>query len=111
MRYRQEKVNSLIREELAKIILRAIEFPDSLVTITEVDTEDNMDKSVVSFSVLPPEKAGDVLKIFNRNSSRLNHLLAEKIHIKPMPRIVFEIDHSLEKAARIEKILQNDKID
>lgn len=110
MKHRQERVNSLIREELGKIILKELEFPDALVTITEVDTSKDIDKAVVGVSVLPSEKSGEALAVLNRNIRHLQYLLMKKINIKPMPQIVFQIDHGLEKAAEVEKLLLQDKI-
>ena len=37
------------------------------------------------------------------------HLLLKKINIKPMPRIVFVIDHGFENAALVEKLWEEDK--
>ena len=120
MQHRIERINSLIKEELGKIILKELEFPDTLVTLTEVNTSNDIDKAVVGVSVLcpygtsperrPPEKSAEVLRILNRNIRHLRYLLMKKINIKPMPQIVFEIDYGLEKAAEIEKLLLKDKI-
>lgn len=110
MQHRIERINSLIREELGKIILKELEFPAALVTITEVDTSKDIDKAVVGVSVLPSEKSGEALIILNRNVRHLQYLLMKKINIKPMPQIVFEIDYGLEKAAEVEKLLLQDKI-
>lgn len=110
MRHRIERINSLIREELGKILIRELEFPDALVTLTEVDTSGDVDKAVVGVSILPSEKSGEVLKKLNRNLRHLQYLLMKKINLKPMPQIIFEIDDGLEKAARVEKILLKDKI-
>ena len=111
MKHRIGKVNSLIMEELGKIILKEMEFPGLLVTLTEVETSDKMDRAVVDFSVLPSEKANEALKILNRSASRLQHLLTEQIHLKPMPHIVFRIDQGPEEAAKIEKLFLEDKIE
>ncbi|MEK7193787.1 MAG: 30S ribosome-binding factor RbfA [Patescibacteria group bacterium] len=109
MKHRVERVNNLIQEELSKIIVKELEFP-ALVTITEVETSKDLSQALVKFSVLPSEKSEEVLKILNKNLRHLQYLLMKKINIKPMPRISFEIDWGLEKAAEIEKILLNDKI-
>lgn len=126
MRYRQERIASLIKEEISKLIVREIEFPESLVTITDVEIDDKLSRAIINFSVLPPvpstgsgpmlnkveasEKSETALKILGKNRSHLQYLLLRKINIKPMPQIVFKIDYGLEKAAKIEKLLLDDKI-
>ncbi len=52
MSHRPEQVSNLIKEELSEIISREIEFPDLLVTITDVAVDKKMSEAVVSFSVL-----------------------------------------------------------
>ncbi len=110
MKYRIERINSLIREELGKILLKEVEFPGALVTITEVKTSKDIDKAMVGVSVLPSEESGETLKILNRNIRHLQYLLMKKINIKPMPQISFRIDHGPENLAKVEKLLLQDKI-
>jgi len=126
MSHRPQQVANLIKEELSKVISREVEFPDLLVTITGVEVDKKLDEAVVSFSVLSmcggcpmatgchkiePSKSFEIaLKILEKNRSHLQYLLMKKINIKPMPKISFKIDKGLEKAAEVEKLLLDDKI-
>jgi len=128
MSHRPKQVANLIHEELGKIILREIEFPDLLFTITDVKVDKKLEEAAVSFSVLPmcggcPMAGGCgggfnstdafnlALGILNKNRSHLQYILMKKLNIKPTPKISFKADRGLEKAAEIEKILLNDKIE
>ncbi|MBI2514614.1 ribosome-binding factor A [Candidatus Wolfebacteria bacterium] len=91
MKHRVERINSLIQEELAKIFLREMEFPAALVTISRVETSDDMARAAVGLSVIPSGKSEEVLKLVNGNRE-LPMILAKNMAIKPMPKIVFEID-------------------
>ncbi len=108
MKYRNLRVGNLIRDELGKIILKEMEFPDALVTITDVEIGEDMDWAKVMISVIPPAKAENALKSLRLNRGRLQHMLLRKINIKPMPKIGFEIDRGVENAARVEKLLIED---
>ena len=126
MSHRPKQVANLIQEELSKIIEKEIEFPDLLVTLTNVKVDKKMDRAIVGFSVLPmcggcPMASGChgidssksfeiALKILNKNRSHLQYLLMKKINIKPMPQISFKIDRGLEESAKIEKLLLDDKM-
>ncbi len=127
MKHRQERVASLIQEELGKIILREIDFAGCLMTITSVEIDRKLSQAIVNFSVLSPcdgcparsleqcaegipQNYQSVLKILEKNRSHLQYLLMKKINIKPMPQIIFKIDRGLEKAAEVEKLLLKDKI-
>jgi len=100
---RYQRIESLIKEELNKIILKELEFPGALVTITEVEAQKDLEDADVFISVLPSEKTAEVMGELKKNQRQLQHWLLKKINIKPMPKIIFKIDYGMEKAAEVEK--------
>jgi ribosome-binding factor A len=104
MNFRQERVGKLIREHLSQMIMRELELP-ALVTITEVEIDKKLDGARVKLSVIPSKEADNVLAILKANAGHLQYLMLRKINIKPMPRLMFEVDRGLENAALVEKIL------
>lgn len=109
MNYRPLRVGKLIKQELSKIILREIEFPGSLVTITDVEVDKKLENAKVMVSILPSSSAKEIFEKLKRGAGKLQHLLLKKINIKPMPRISFQIDHGPENAAHVEKLLMGNK--
>ncbi|MDO8516115.1 MAG: ribosome-binding factor A [bacterium] len=109
MNHRPLRVGKLIREELARLIVRELEFPGALVTITEVEVTKKLDTARVLVSVIPATEAPASLKTLSKAAPELQHLLLKKIQIKPMPHILFEIDHGPENAAIVEKRLLEDE--
>ena len=105
MNFRSERVSKLIREELAKIIIREVEFDNALVTITAVDVDKKLEHAKVNVSVIPSASGEAALKELEKRAGSLQFLLMKKINIKPMPRIVFMLDHGMENAADVEKAL------
>jgi len=103
--HRPERVGSLIREELSRLILREAEFPGALVTITEVVVDKKMEHAKVRVSALPTERVDGAIKILDGMIGNLQHLLNKKMQIRPMPRISFEADLGFENAAIVEKKL------
>ncbi len=103
MKYRALRVSKLIGEELSKIIIRELEFPGAIVTITDVEVSKKLEAASVKLSVVPSSKKGGSLAIAQKATGKLQHLLTKKINIKPMPKIHFEIDHGSENAAVVEK--------
>ncbi|HEY4475329.1 MAG TPA: ribosome-binding factor A [Candidatus Paceibacterota bacterium] len=106
--YRSDRVSSLIEKELGMLLIKEIETPGALITITAVEVQRKMERAVVKFSVIPSEKAPEVLKILGKAAGRLQFMLSRKLNIKPMPKIVFEIDRGPENAAQVEKALLSD---
>lgn len=92
MNYRNLRVAKLIQEELGKIILREVEFKNSvIVTITEVEVLRDLSQAKVKLGVMPATAAEEMLNLINEYRPLLQNLLMKKINIKPMPRIVFEL--------------------
>ena len=105
MNFRNLRVANLIRDELGALILRELEFPGALVTITEVVADKKLEGAKVRVSILPANKTKGALATLVKNAGLLQHLLSRKLNIKPMPRIHFELDPGPEKAAVVEKLL------
>lgn len=107
--HRPERVSDLIIEELGGIILREIEIPGALVTITDVEVLKDLSRAVVKVSVYPTEKSKEVLTELDKNRAKFQRLLLRKMNIRPMPIIAFQIDYGQEKAAIVEKRLLEEK--
>lgn len=105
MNYRPLRVGNLLREELSLLILRELEFPNTIITLIDVTIDKKMGLARVGVSVVPSERATTALKTLNDARFSLRHTLLRKLNIKPMPELRFEIDHGPENAARVEKAL------
>ena len=105
--FRSDRVSEVIRRELAKIILREVEFEDALVTITAVEVDKKLEHAKVLVSVIPSASGPAALAELQKATGRLQYLLMQKMNIKPMPRISFDLDHGFENAASVEKILRD----
>ena len=103
--FRSDRVASLIQRELGTLMLREVELPGIIATITEVLVSKKLETARVRMSFLPSEKAADALKSLNRMRGKLQFLLTRTLNIKPMPQIMFEIDRGPENAANVEKVL------
>lgn len=95
--HRPKRVSRLIKEELSKLLVKEIEIPESLITITDVEVSNDLEKAIVKITVYPPQKSPEVLEILSKARGQLQFLLTRKLNIKPMPRIAFSLlDQELE---------------
>ncbi len=108
MNYRKERMASLLRDELARMVAEEIEFKGMFVTVTDVVVEGDLDEAQAKISVLPSDRAEDALKIVRPFEHRFHGFLVRKLNIRPIPRIRFVIDHGPEKAAEVEKKLMGE---
>jgi ribosome-binding factor A len=83
--------------------------PGILLTVNEVIVSNNLQQALVRVSVFPQENAKEIIKLLGRERKSIEYYLLKKIKIRLIPKLVFEIDRSLEQAATIEKLLLEDK--
>lgn len=105
--HREERVESIVAEVISGILLREMEF-SALVTVTSAELAKDGIHARVKVSVYPLEKEKDVMRVLGKSRNYLQHCFEEKVHMKPMPQIMFAIDRGPEEAAHVEKILMED---
>jgi len=106
MKNRIERINKLIKEKIAEILLKEIFVKDILITVQDVNTTKDLKHAKIKVSVMPFEKSGQILRILKKQTPNIQRILNGVIRIKFVPRINFEIDASEETADRIEEILR-----
>lgn len=105
MNYRKQQLNSLIRNELANIIQREIEFPAGvLATLTKVEVGNDMEVATVFISVFPSAGKDEVLEVLKARRGEIQNLLYKRVNRIMLPPIKFEYDPGAEKSSGIEKI-------
>lgn len=110
MSYRIPRVNALIKKELDQIFLRDIDFPENtLVTITRVDSSSNLIQARVYISVMPESQKEKVFRILNKAIYELQQKINRHLRMRPVPKLIFVLEEETQKAARIEKLLEDVK--
>lgn len=102
---RLEKLNNLVKEELSKIIVRDLDFPDdTLITITHVILSPDVKYAAVFVSVLG-KSPKEALEILSKNVYNIQHLLTRRLKMRPVPKIHFEVDEEELRREKVEKSL------
>lgn len=102
--YRKEKLESIIHEELSKLIKRHIA-TSALITITSVVLSKKLDEGTIWIAILPEEKEEEALALLKRNAKELRHLLLKKLTIRVVPYLTFKIDAGVKNVAAVEEAL------
>jgi len=101
--HRMAKVNAHIKRLFGEIIQKEADLPaDSLVTISNVETSDNLRSATVWLSILPIETSTKVMKMLKPQLYYLQGELNRKLHMHPLPRIKLAIDRGAEYADKID---------
>jgi ribosome-binding factor A len=100
------RVNELLKRELSGIIAREVSFEGALVTVNHVDVSADLKNAHVFVSVLGSDRAENVMNKLASHRATLQAELARHVTIKYTPHLVFHLDDSIERGARVIEILQ-----
>jgi len=105
--HRREKVASLLREELSKILLLDMRDPAlNFVSITGVNMSSDLKTAVVYVSVLgDAEQKKKAMAALNKGKGYVRKIIASRVNLKYNPNLIFELDESIERQAKIDEIL------
>ena len=100
------RVNELLKRELSGIIAREMSFGGALVTINHVDVSADLKNAHVFVSVLGSDLGENVMSKLASHRATLQAELARHVTIKYTPHLIFHLDDSIERGARVIEILQ-----
>lgn len=103
------RINEEIQKELAAKI-RTLKDPrvqDAMISITGVETTGDLRYAKVYISVLQKERSHDVLKGLKSAGGFLRREIGSKLQLRYTPELVFELDDSIAKGARMTALLNS----
>lgn len=105
---RIDRINPLLREEIADIIRREIKDPRiGFVTVTEVETSKDLRHAKVFVSVLGPESEWTrALAALESAAGFIHGQLVRRLTLRTVPHLMFRPDRSMAHAAHITEILE-----
>jgi ribosome-binding factor A len=106
MKHRLLRVNELVKRELSGIIAREVTFESALVSINHVKVTPDLKSAHVFVSVLGAESGATVMNKLEAHRAAFQAELARHIVLKYTPHLVFHLDDSIERGARIIEIMQ-----
>lgn len=110
MAYRDERLSATMRDELAALILRTVELPGALVTVTEVALTPKRDAAAVYVAVLPAEAEERSIAALAAHARSLRYALLKKLRIRVVPELFFRADHGPQNAAEVERLLATSEL-
>ncbi len=106
---RQHRVNQLLREEISTIVLRELQDPHiGFATITDVEVSVDLRHAQVYVSVLGDENQKQQTMAAIQGTARrfIRSELADRLALKYIPELHFELDETADQAQRIEMLLE-----
>ena len=106
--HRIQRLNGSIREELSDLLRREMRDPRlaTLISITEVETTNDLNTAKVFFSVLgTDEEAAEALKALRHAAGYLRRELGTRLRARHVPTLDFRLDPSIARGARVLQLL------
>jgi len=104
MSFRKEILNSLLRKEVSKIMMKEMDFGKTLVTVTQAKVSNDLSKAKILITVFPESEEKNALFELQKNIYHLQKILNKKLKMKKVPKISFEIDQGMKNLYKIDKI-------
>jgi ribosome-binding factor A len=106
MKHRLLRVNELLKRELSALLVREMDFEDLLVTVNQVDVTPDLKSAHVYISVLGANGRTDVIADLEEARPMLQHDLSKHVILKYTPHLIFHLDNSIERGARVLEIME-----
>ncbi|MDD5606559.1 MAG: 30S ribosome-binding factor RbfA [Candidatus Pacebacteria bacterium] len=103
---RIEKINELLKREIGRIFSQELDFANILITITRVDTSSNFIQAKTYISIFPEKEREKVFSYLNKNIYFFQQILNKRLKIRPVPKLIFEVEKQVQEAGRVEKTLE-----
>jgi ribosome-binding factor A len=107
MKHRQLRVNELVKRELSGIIAREINFEGALVSINAVDVAPDFKNAHVFVSTLGANNRDSVIDKLEAHRAALQAELSRHVVLKYTPHLIFRLDESIKRGARVLEILDD----
>ena len=101
---RQQRINQLLREEIADLLRNETDDPvlSSLISVTDVAITLDYERAKVFVSYLEEGKEGEaIMKRLHRAARFYRRELADRLNLKHTPELVFVKDESIARGARV----------
>ena len=108
MTRRTDRVAGLLRQEISQLLLGRLKDPrlKGLVSVTRVEPSVDLHYASVAISVLGnPDQQREALQGMESSAGFLQRELHRRLRLRPIPRLRFELDTSIEEGDRIQAIM------
>lgn len=106
MNVKTKKLNALFVREINNIVMFDVKDPNlNLVSVTEVEVTNDLSMAKVYVSIINQKNRSHSLEALKKAKGFIKSELAKRMTIRKIPDLVFIYDDTLDKAQRIENII------
>lgn len=109
---RIDRVDELLKEEIAGVLRDAKDPRVGFVTVMDVKTTPDLRHARVYVSVLgEEEEKQETMEVLRKASGWVRVRVGEEVTLKFLPELHFELDRTLERAARLDELIDEMRAD
>lgn len=103
MTHRTEQAESLLQQVITQVLQRDVSDPRirGIISVTEVDVSPDLRQAKVKVTVLPEKYEKRTLAGLTAASRHIQSKVKDKVALRIVPHLTFEIDHGLKKQAAV----------
>ena len=110
MANKEERIAGIIRKSISEIITMELKNPHlGFVTIPEVRVSKDFSYAKVCVSFMFENEIEEGMKVLEKSKGFIRSGLAKRLDTRRCPELVFILDESFKKEARITELLNKDK--
>jgi len=105
---RSQRLGQLIQHELAKLLVNDVKDPRvGFATVTEVRTAADLAQARAFVSILGDDaQRSETMKGLDKARGFLRRELAQRLRLRQVPELVFELDDTLDRAERLDSVFR-----
>jgi len=106
---RTDRLNSLLREVIAEVIMREVSNPkvNTLITVKKVDISKDLHNAKVYISLIGSDsEKQQTLKAIRSAAGFISMHASKKVVMRYFPKLTFHLDDTLEDELRIHNLLE-----
>lgn len=106
MSVKKERIETLIKRELAPIIVNRLSDPVlDMITVTDVDLTNDLSYATVYVSFLKEENKEKGMEALEKAKGMLRSEIAQVLTTRRTPELLFKFDESIQHGAKISEII------
>ncbi len=104
---RLDKINELMRREISSVLQRDFEWPNTIVTVTEVEVTEDLKEAKVWISVIGKKPAKQVLEKLAEKRGLIQNTVSKRVILRNTPRLMFRWDNSAERGVSLVNLIDD----
>lgn len=107
MSRRTDKVNELLRREIGTLIQRDFDFPNTIVTVLDVEVTEDLKEAKVWISTVGKMAPSQVIEKLDAKRGMIQSAVAKRVVLRNTPKLSFRHDNTAQRGVDLVNLLED----